>query len=220
VSTDTRPDVDGLSSRARWTQVALVVVAIVDLIAIASGYAEYRLLGSDYTIEEADANDLRQGAIGVVQFLLLIAAAVYFIRWFKLAYENVEPLGGTRRYGKGWAIGAWFVPILNLWRPKQIANDIWRTSERVEEASFSSLLTLWWLLFLAANWVSNAALRLSFSGETPEELQAGTAAYLVADSLDFVAALLAIWVVRTITRRQTTHAEHATGRVELAGAQP
>ena len=34
------------------------------------------------------------------------------------------------RYGNGWAIGAWFVPILSLVRPKQMANEIWRGSER------------------------------------------------------------------------------------------
>lgn len=102
-------DTDALRSRARWVQVALIVVAIIDLIAIGSDYAEYRLLGTDYTLEEADANDLRQGVIGVAQFALLIVTAVFFIRWFKPAYENVAPLGGERRYGVGWAIGAWFV---------------------------------------------------------------------------------------------------------------
>jgi hypothetical protein len=38
-------DTDALRSRARWVQVALIVVAIIDLIAIGSDYAEYRLLG-------------------------------------------------------------------------------------------------------------------------------------------------------------------------------
>src|SRR5215213_2684690 len=33
-----------------------------------------------------------------------------------------------RRYGTGWALGSWFVPILNAWRPKQIINDIWHQS--------------------------------------------------------------------------------------------
>ncbi len=31
-----------------------------------------------------------------------------------------------RRYGHGWAIGGWFVPILNFWRPMQVVNDVWR----------------------------------------------------------------------------------------------
>ena len=100
------PDARGLRSRARWVLVALVVVALLDLVALGSDIAEYRLLGTDFTIEEADANDLRQGVIGVVQFSLLILTAVLFIRWFKRAYETVTPLGGVRRYGTGWRSAA------------------------------------------------------------------------------------------------------------------
>ncbi|HET9324678.1 MAG TPA: DUF4328 domain-containing protein [Gaiellaceae bacterium] len=216
-SNESRPDVEVLGSRARWAQVALLVVVIVDLVAVGSDYAEYQLLGREYTLDEANANDLRQGLIGIVQFLLLIATAVVFIRWFKRAYENVEPLGGRRRYGTGWAIGGWFVPILNLWRPKQIANDIWRATED-ERSDASSLLTLWWVLFLLSNWISNMGARLTWSGDTADDLQASAAVYAAADSIDVAAAILAIWIVRTVTRGQTSRAGGATGDLELAGA--
>jgi hypothetical protein len=46
------PDLVRLRSRARWTVIALVVVAVVDLIAVVSDVAEHRLLGTDFTAEE------------------------------------------------------------------------------------------------------------------------------------------------------------------------
>ena len=50
-----------------------------------------------------------------------------FIRWLSRAYKNLDVAApGFRRYGHGWAIGSWFVPFLNLWRPKEIINDIHR----------------------------------------------------------------------------------------------
>jgi len=63
--------------------------------------------------------------------------------------------GAERRFGVGWAIGAWFVPVLNFWRPKQTANDIWSASDPTAEGKHlgSPLLTWWWLCFLLANWV-------------------------------------------------------------------
>jgi len=195
-----------LRSRARWVQIALLVVALVDLIAVGSDLAEYRLLGTDYTIEEADANDLRQFVVGVVQFSLLVLTAVLFILWFKRAYDHVEPLGGNRRYGTGWAIGAWFVPILNLWRPKQIANDIWRAGDERGDSSISPWLTLWWAAFLISNWASQIAGRRSLTGDTVEELQTAAAIYAFADGIDVIAAVLAIWVVWAITRRQASSA--------------
>jgi hypothetical protein len=187
-------------------RIVLVIVALVDLIAVGSDLAEYRLLGTDFTIEEADANDRRQIAVGVAQVSLLVLTAVFFIIWFKRAYEHVEPLGGNRRYGTGWAIGAWFVPIMNLWRPKQIANDIWRAGNGPGDSSISPWLTLWWAAFLVSNWASQLAGRLSIAGDTVEELQTAAAVYAFADGIDVIAAGLAIWVVWAITRRQAASA--------------
>jgi hypothetical protein len=88
----------------------------------------------------------------------------------------VAPLGGERRYGVGWAIGAWFGPILNLRRPKQIANDIWRATNAPADPGISPLLTLWWAAFLISNWASQIAFRTALSGDTPEELQTASLA--------------------------------------------
>jgi uncharacterized membrane protein len=197
-----KPDLVRLRSRGRWTAIALVVVAVVDLIAVVSDVAEYRLLGADFTVEEIDANDTRQGVIGAVQVLLLIVTAVFFIRWFKRAYENVDAVGGKRRHGPGWAIGSWFIPIANLWFPKRIANDIWRASNVPGDESVSPILTLWWVAFVLASWASQVAGRLNIRAETIDDFRNASVAYVIGDSLDFVAAGLAIWVVRTVTARQ------------------
>lgn len=186
----------------RSAQIALLAIAVVDVFAIGSGIAEYQLLGTDYTIEEADANDLRQRIIAVVQLLLLVVGAVFFIRWFKRAYENVDRLGGVRRYSPRWAIWGWFVPFLSLWRPKQIANDIWRAGTSDGDRGASPLLTAWWGAFLVSIWASQVTLRLTLRAESIDELRTAAAAYVVTDGVDFVAAVLAIFVVRAITARQ------------------
>jgi hypothetical protein len=193
-----------LHSRARWALIALAVYAVFDVVAFFSGLAEYRLLGTDYTIAQANANDDRQAMIGALQFILLIVTAVFYLRWFKCAYANVERLGGERRYGTGWAVGAWFVPILSLWRPKQIADDIWKASNRDGDTAVSPVVRVWWGAWLLASVIGNMTLRFTFSADTPDELQGAAAANIAAVVLEFVAALLAIWVVRAITTRQSS----------------
>lgn len=92
-----------------------------------------------------------------LQSLLLLISAGVFIAWFFQAYKNLRRLGvQNMRYGNGWAIGSWFVPILSLFRPKQIANDIWRGSERGtdvqagwKQVPVPPLVHWWWGLFLA-----------------------------------------------------------------------
>ena len=75
------------------------------------------------------------------------------------------------RYGNGWAIGAWFIPIFAMIRPKQIANDIWRGSERGVEVSTQwrlvevpGLVHWWWGLFLGQGTVVYVGQRLTQAG--------------------------------------------------------
>jgi hypothetical protein len=208
------PD-ESLGVRAKWTIAALIVTAVLDVVAVASDWSRYDLLGrivsgGSFTLAEANASDHRQAVIGGVQIGVLLVTAIIFIWWFHRAYRNLDALGGERRFGTGWAIGGWFVPILNLWRPKQIANDIWRGSDPtavfLSDPAASSLLTAWWLVFLASAWASQVAGRLAFAGNTARDLQKATTAYLVGDSLDIIAAALAILVVWKLTMRQRERA--------------
>jgi hypothetical protein len=120
---------------------------------------------------------------------------------------------GTRpRYAHGWAIGAWFVPIVNLIVPKQLADDIWRGSDpddalpELETAGakrINSLLHFWWAAWLIGGIVGNFAIRSAFRGvPTLDGLRGQAQAYLLTDLISVVALVLAVLVIREITTRQ------------------
>jgi hypothetical protein len=207
-----------LSQRAKWAIIALVAVAILDAVAVWVDWARYGLLdriasGGGYTFAEANTSDSRQQAIALLQIGALVFGALFFIRWFLDAYRNVDPLGGSRDFTAKWAGWAWFVPILSLWRPKQIANEIWRASDPdhadenpSEAAPLWGVLTLWWACWIASNFLSQFGARMAFRGDTAAGLRNSTAAYLIGDSIDIAAAVLAIAVIRRITARQEERA--------------
>src|SRR5262249_47302737 len=210
-----------LDRRSKLTLVALGLTIAVDLVAIWSDLREVRLLdriidGDLPSPDELDASDTRQGIVGSLQLAVLIVTAVLFIRWFSRAYKNLRALGAYGlRYSAGWAIGAWFVPILNIWRPKQIANDIWRASDPSappeqgvswRTRAVPPLLTFWWILWIASIYVGNQELRTAFSEDTPENLQNGDYIDIASAVLDIGAAALAIAVVVALTRRQQARA--------------
>jgi hypothetical protein len=197
-----------LRGRAQAVTVVFVIMAVVCGVAVVSDWLEWQLMdriiaGEEVTDAEATANDDRQGAIGLVQLALTIAAAVVFIRWMYGAYRNVELVApGERRYSPGWAIGSWFVPILNLFRPKQMINDIWRAGGHdAADARPGFLLLSWWLLFLLSSWIVNFAARSYMSAETAEEIKTGTILYFISDAMAVVCAALAIVIVRKGTDR-------------------
>jgi Domain of unknown function (DUF4328) len=140
------------------------------VIAVVFDVLECRLLdrfesGGDVTNADVTASDDRQAAISLLQLGVYILAAISFIVGFHRAYKRTADLGADTRYGAGWAIGAWFVPILSLWRPKQVANDIWRGSDpdaptgpetACGDRPVSPLLAVWWGAFLVTNWAGVA----------------------------------------------------------------
>jgi len=199
---------------ARGAMILLAVIVVLDAIAVVSDLAEIRmfdrLIGGEFVTEdELAASDTRQEAIAAVQSLLYLTTMVVFIRWFRRAYRNLEPLDAPQpRFKSWWTIGGWFIPIANLFRPKQILNDIWRGSdpELKLSADVPLFFGLWWLLWIVSNYVNNVALRLAFSGETLSEVRNSSIAYLVSDATDAVLAALAILVVRMTTSRQEQRA--------------
>jgi hypothetical protein len=206
-----------LRGRAAWAQRALVATIVIDLIAVASGFAEYRLYQQDIVTEdELDSTDVRQGLVALAQTIVFIFAVVMFIRWFKRAYANLRALSVPElRFRVGWAIWAWFVPFLNLWRPKQIANDIWRGSDPElppdqnpawGDRPVPALFQFWWAGFIILNFLYNAALRLSLRADEIPEFSDAAVAYLFADSLSAITGVLAILVVRRATARHEARA--------------
>jgi hypothetical protein len=209
-----------LRGRARTAKQALALVIAVDVISLLIGGSHYSLLDQaqtgGVTEVQLQRSDLRIAFVSIAQVLVFIAAAVLFVRWFYRAYSNLEPLGATSlRSRRGWAIGIWFVPILNLWRPKQLADDIWRASDPRRpvhqgggwrEAKVPRLLGLWWAFYLLTWLAANYALRTQGDGADLGQEMTSTAAYVVADLASIVAALLAIKVVARLTERQEARA--------------
>jgi nitrate reductase NapE component len=185
------------------------------------------------SLQEASDIEDAFAIVGIVYLVSVIAGAVGFIVWFYRAYSNVPAtIGRPARFGRGWSIGAWFVPILNFWRPKQIGNDIWRAgdpdaigNELWYSLRVSQLLHWWWVLYLLAGIVggigtgllsTETVLSNSVTGPgvdpligveppTDSELRQEYAAaiiFAISSTLEVVAAVLAISFVTKASDRQ------------------
>lgn len=218
-----------LSARRKAAIVVLGAIIALHVGAAVSDLLELQLVdrarsGGGVTEAEGDASDRRQALIGALQLVSIIVGAVFFIRWLHGAYRNADALDpGARRYGTGWAIGGWFVPIMNLFRPKQIVNDVWAAStpagHPARDREPGVLLLGWWLTWLASNIVDRIATSMAGSAETLDELRSSSIAFLVSDLFTLVPASLAILVIDRVTKRmESKAAAKAQADVELAAA--
>jgi hypothetical protein len=211
--------------------ILLVAAVTVDLVATLSDLASHSLFSNASRTgllapAQARANDLRQGLIALGQLLLLLSTGIVFLIWFHRCYKNLEALGVTDlRFKAGWAIGGWFVPFLNLWRPKQIADDIWKATEPeapVEQSEawksngVPAVITLWWIAWLVSGAVGQAAGGAVGTQQTLDQLARGATIMAIADLVGAVAGVLAIAVVGKLTNRQRDRAL----RLQAAASQP
>jgi eukaryotic-like serine/threonine-protein kinase len=169
------------------------------------------MVGKEFAdVDVFDASRL----LALADLILLIAllfCSVLWIVWFHRAYKNLESFGLGLRFGTGWAIGGWFVPILSLWRPKQIANDIWRGSSsqaaddytRWEEQQVSPLVHWWWALFILSGIVGRLSAEAGGNLAQERSMAVLTA---VSDVVLIVTAVLALAVVQRVTRMQAEKA--------------
>jgi hypothetical protein len=103
-----------VDKRTKWVYWTFIILVVVNVVSVLSGYAEAGLLnrvigGEAITESEATASDVRQGLIGFAQFTLYIACAVTFLMWVHRIYKNLPSLGATGlRFTPGWAVG-WFL---------------------------------------------------------------------------------------------------------------
>ncbi len=193
------------SQRAKIAMNLLLVVAIISLVQSISGYFELNLLqsvaaGNPITMEEANASDLRQTVIGFINLGLVIVCAVVFIQWFRRAYANLERADIDINNGHSMALWGFIIPIVNLFKPRQIALEIASgTREKAEElipehqsTVKTSVINGWWFLFIVANIISNLAFRWSLRGaESLPEMITISQMSLFSSLLDIPAALLA-----------------------------
>jgi hypothetical protein len=117
-------------SRAQWVSISLILIVALDIVAVISDYMQVQLVeraisGQAITMAEALANDSRQANIGTGQLVLFIITAILFLMWIYRAHRNPPSLGASGlKYSPGWAVGGFFIPIWNLFRPFQVTTEI------------------------------------------------------------------------------------------------
>ncbi len=218
---------------ANLVMLALALCVVLGVVRVLSDYSYGNLIqkilsGGNVTLDQANAADHRVNTLAWVDIGLYVVTGILFIVWFRDAYRNVGRLGVSGlRWGPGWAVGAWFVPFLNLVRPKAMLNDIWRGSnpalangttlgERV--GSPPGMYQVWWGVWIISALFGRIAYAQFNHASTPDALKSGTHMLMASDVIEIIGALLAIAVVRSLSSRQRARAAALAGSASAAGS--
>ena len=169
--------------------------------------------GGDWSQEEVELSDTVAVGIGIIHIGVYVATIVVFLMWFHRVRANLPALGITNaRWSPGWAVGWWFVPIMNLFRPYQVTSEIWRASDPLatsadwRDRSAPALLGWWWALFLIGGGLDRGSFRMwNRIDEQPRGFDLDT--LLLVDTaaaiVTVAGSVLIIRIIRGIDRRQS-----------------
>ncbi len=201
---------------AVWA-VAAVGFMVVSLVRASLVGRELDVPGS-VGVDALTQNDNLYALSGGAYFVTYLAAAVIFLVWLFRARNNAEFTSALQhRRSKVWLVLGWVVPVVSLWFPKQIVDDIWRSSDPHTPASATDLDSIrkpglvygWWAAFLGSTLLTYWLYGFFGLGsvfwpsiETLEEIRTAAIIDSLVAPIELAAALLAALVVARISEFQ------------------
>jgi hypothetical protein len=174
---------------ARSAQVAIAVAAVADVARAAAI--------RDHHLHHTDASLRTSGFVSMIFVYLMTLAIVLFLVWLARSRRNAQELspGGSVPSG-GWTIGAWFIPVVNFFVPRQLILDIGRASSASwEQQRGTTLVNRWWIA-----WILHAVVLVVAGRVAPGSM----ALLVVAETFMITAAVLLGLVIERVTAMQRT----------------
>jgi len=206
--------IDLLEKRAKIVKMLLIAGFLAIAAVFVGQIAE--LLGYislDESVELTAASTL-YATVGLLDAVLTLITIVFFSMWIHRAAANVVEAGVPGfDYTPGWAVGWFFIPIANLFKPFAAMRQIWNAShgeqgDRLDHAN--GPLALWWGCWLLSNIASNISFRMTINPSSAETLLMGQQVGLAASVASLALYPAAYRLVEGITtaQRERLNAAH------------
>jgi hypothetical protein len=213
-------------SRAVIASIAIGAVGAIAAVGVILSLVDAAILAR--AVEAGGVSDADSAGIALralarwpVYSLARVAAAVLFCLWIHRASRNLRALGASEQsFSPRWAVGWWFVPLASWVMPFRVANEIWRasdpslgTSDRATRMRmpYDAILILWWGAWVGQSVLWVFAFLLNRFASSPGDLINAAMVGVIAGTIEIAATVLAIMLIRDITRRQREKQARMTG---------
>ena len=167
--------------------------------------------GYRVSFSTAENADNMAAAAGGFSVLVNIVLLICLIIWAWRATTNLDNLGISHRWGRGWAIGGWFTPIMFFFVPYQIIRDAWEKAPNQNiSGSTSNFQSVdkrnnFWLIGFILWWVQIVLDRIARNQDYENFDEAMTADVLgaVGGGVGIIAGILFAMAFRQMSERHS-----------------
>lgn len=104
------------------------------------------------------------GAVALLSVTALFACFVIVGRWIYRASKNAHTFDADLTISPGWAVGWYFVPLANLFKPFEAMKETWLASHfggNWHRETAPSVLNWWWGLWILTNILGNISFKIA-----------------------------------------------------------
>lgn len=194
-----------LEGRAKLARMALWAFAVIGILTAGS-----EALEASGSVNSAVDTSPLAGVVALIYLaftLVFVICVVLVAIWIHRAHANLHDAGmESLEFTPGWAVGWYFIPIANLFKPFQAMRELWNAS-RGEQYQFAdetpSEVKWWWAAWIMGNILSNIGTRLLWMEEGgPSSVTVGNAVGAAGSVTTVLAAILLAKVIDSVTSAQ------------------
>jgi hypothetical protein len=147
-----------ISKITKWLVMLSIATIVIALINTGAFFAlNYRTRDA-----QLQGTDLVFLIIAALILVIGIVALIVTLYWFYRANKNIHAFGTKEVSSPIMAVVWWFIPILDLWKPHSVAQQIWKASNpqiilsnsiEWKNSPRSNIIIFWWVLFLLSIFI-------------------------------------------------------------------
>ena len=150
-----------ISKITKWLVILSIATIVIALINTGAFFA----LNYQTRDAQLQSTDLVFLIIAALILVIGIVALIVTLYWFYRANKNIHAFGAKDVSSPIMAVVWWFIPILDLWKPHSVAQQIWKASNpqiilsngiEWKNSPRSNIIILWWVLFLLSIFIGIA----------------------------------------------------------------
>jgi len=148
----------------------------------------------------SDSSLALEGLLALIYLPALMLSFVIVGCWIYRASANAHAVGGGLTVKPGWAVGWYFVPVANLFKPFEAMKETWLASHYGSawgSGEATSLLNWWWGLWIVSNIIANISWRM---GNAEPQFAAWTG--LIGSVIAVPLSLILIRLIKQISEAQ------------------
>lgn len=140
-------------------------------------------------------------ATNICSMIAFALSVVCFARWLYNATKRAHLFSGGMTISPGWAIGSYFIPIVNLFKPFQAMREIWQASIAPNAIGIVPVpvgMRIWWGLWLVRVGLSNANYQVIANVRNLLDIGISGALNILTFVIDVPMAVLLIVLIRRL----------------------